>query len=90
VGELIPEMISADLRENITHASGGNPLFITEMLAMARATGGDVGVPPTLQPCSRLVSTSSSSRTDRSSSAERSKARSFIAAPFWPLRTRLR
>ena len=49
VGELIPEEISADLRENIIRASGGNPLFITEMVAMARETGGDVVVPPTLQ-----------------------------------------
>ena len=49
VDELIPEVISADLRENIIHASGGNPLFITEMVAMARETGGDVVVPPTLQ-----------------------------------------
>jgi tetratricopeptide (TPR) repeat protein len=49
VDELIPEVISADLRESITHASGGNPLFVTEMVAMARETGGDVVVPPTLQ-----------------------------------------
>ena len=48
VGELIPEVVSADLRENIIHASGGNPLFVTEMVAMVE-TGGDMVVPPTLQ-----------------------------------------
>src|ERR687888_319084 len=49
VHELIPEVMSGDLRENITHASGGNPLFVTEMVAMARETSGDVIVPATLQ-----------------------------------------
>src|SRR5919201_1620883 len=49
VHELIPEVMSEDQRENITHASGGNPLFVTEMVAMARERGGDVVVPATLQ-----------------------------------------
>ena len=49
VEELIAERISVDLRERITRAAGGNPLFIEEMLAMARETQGEVVVPPTLQ-----------------------------------------
>ena len=40
---------SADEREQIARAAGGNPLFITEMVAMARETGGEVTVPPGLQ-----------------------------------------
>jgi class 3 adenylate cyclase len=44
IGDGVPE----DLRERIAHAAGGNPLFITEMMAMA-AAGDDVEVPPTLK-----------------------------------------
>jgi len=36
------------LRERIAHAAGGNPLFISEMLAMASENAG-VEVPPTLK-----------------------------------------
>src|SRR5204862_7562035 len=49
VDELIPETLTDDLRERITRASGGNPLFVTEMVAMAVAGEGEVVVPPTLQ-----------------------------------------
>jgi tetratricopeptide (TPR) repeat protein len=49
VDELIPEHIHGKLREKITRAAGGNPLFIEEMLAMAGEAAGDVVVPPTLQ-----------------------------------------
>jgi class 3 adenylate cyclase/tetratricopeptide (TPR) repeat protein len=49
VQELIPEGIRGGLRERITRAAGGNPLFVEEMLAMAEETDGDVAVPPTLQ-----------------------------------------
>jgi class 3 adenylate cyclase/tetratricopeptide (TPR) repeat protein len=49
VAELIPERISAELREKIERAAGGNPLFIEEMVAMARESAGEVIVPPTLQ-----------------------------------------
>ncbi len=49
VDELIPPRIPDDLREKITHAAGGNPLFIEEMLAMAGDANGDVVVPPTLR-----------------------------------------
>jgi class 3 adenylate cyclase/tetratricopeptide (TPR) repeat protein len=43
---LIPERVAGELRRRITHAAGGNPLFVTEMLAMATAGGGDVVVVP--------------------------------------------
>jgi class 3 adenylate cyclase/tetratricopeptide (TPR) repeat protein len=49
VDELIPERLSDDLRERITRAAGGNPLFIEEMLAMAGEEDGEVVVPPTLR-----------------------------------------
>ena len=49
VDELIPERITGKLRERIARAAGGNPLFIEEMLAMARETDGEVIVPPTLR-----------------------------------------
>jgi class 3 adenylate cyclase/tetratricopeptide (TPR) repeat protein len=49
VDELIPEHIEGDLRERITSAANGNPLFIGEMLAMAGAADGALIVPPTLQ-----------------------------------------
>jgi class 3 adenylate cyclase/tetratricopeptide (TPR) repeat protein len=49
VEELIPERIAGELREKITRAAGGNPLFIGEMLAMTSEADGDVVVPPTLR-----------------------------------------
>ncbi|HKU55438.1 MAG TPA: adenylate/guanylate cyclase domain-containing protein [Gaiellaceae bacterium] len=45
---LIGDAVSGDLRERIARAAGGNPLFISEMLAMA-ADDSDVDVPPTLK-----------------------------------------
>jgi class 3 adenylate cyclase/tetratricopeptide (TPR) repeat protein len=45
---LIGDGVSADLRARIAHAAGGNPLFISEMLAMA-AENTEVEVPPTLK-----------------------------------------
>ena len=47
VEELIAPLPS-ELRERISRAAGGNPLFLTEMLAMAGETH-DVDVPPTLR-----------------------------------------
>jgi class 3 adenylate cyclase len=44
IGYALPE----DLRRRIADRSGGNPLFITEMLALA-IEGGEVNVPPTLR-----------------------------------------
>jgi class 3 adenylate cyclase/tetratricopeptide (TPR) repeat protein len=40
--------VPADLRERIARSAGGNPLFLTEMLAMAGGTA-DIDVPPTLR-----------------------------------------
>ena len=45
---LIGDAVSDELRARIARAAGGNPLFISEMLAMA-AEGGEVEVPPTLK-----------------------------------------
>jgi class 3 adenylate cyclase/tetratricopeptide (TPR) repeat protein len=49
VDELIPQRIGSELRMRMAHAAGGNPLFITEMLAMTDELGDEVVVPPTLQ-----------------------------------------
>jgi class 3 adenylate cyclase len=46
--ELIRDEVSDDLRGRIAHAAGGNPLFISEMLAMTHEQE-DVEVPPTLK-----------------------------------------
>ena len=46
---LIPVSLPVELRSRISHAAGGNPLFLTEMAAMAADTGADVLVPPNLQ-----------------------------------------
>ncbi|MGZ4387135.1 MAG: AAA family ATPase [Gaiellaceae bacterium] len=48
VTDLIGESIPAELRDRIAAAAGGNPLFLTEILAMADQTE-DVEVPPTLR-----------------------------------------
>jgi class 3 adenylate cyclase len=45
---LISDEVAGDLRERIARAAGGIPLFISEMLAMARERA-DVEVPPTLR-----------------------------------------
>ena len=45
---LIGDAVSDELRERIARAAGGNPLFISEMLAMA-AEDAHVDVPPTLR-----------------------------------------
>ena len=45
---LIGDSVAAELRTRIARAAGGNPLFISEMLAMA-AADADVAVPPTLK-----------------------------------------
>jgi class 3 adenylate cyclase/tetratricopeptide (TPR) repeat protein len=49
VASLIPARIGDSLREQISRAAGGNPLFVGEMLAMAGEGDGEVVVPPTLQ-----------------------------------------
>jgi class 3 adenylate cyclase len=45
---LIGDQVPAELRERIARAAGGNPLFISEMLAMG-ADKAEVEVPPTLK-----------------------------------------
>jgi class 3 adenylate cyclase/tetratricopeptide (TPR) repeat protein len=45
---LIGDAVSGELRERIARTAGGNPLFISEMVAMA-AENADVEVPPTLK-----------------------------------------
>jgi DNA-binding SARP family transcriptional activator len=49
VEQLLPESVPAGLRERITRSAGGNPLFVTEMAAMAAAGGDQVTVPATLR-----------------------------------------
>ena len=49
VDRLLPAMLSAELREQIARAAGGNPLFVTEMVAMASSADGEVAVPPNLR-----------------------------------------
>jgi class 3 adenylate cyclase len=49
VDELLAPGLDPELRARISRASGGNPLFLTEMAAMAREAAGDVAVPPTLK-----------------------------------------
>ena len=65
VDELIPEQTPSELRDQIARASGGNPLFIEEMLAMAGESDGQVVVPPTLK---ALLA----ARIDQLATAERS------------------
>jgi class 3 adenylate cyclase len=49
VEELIPDVVASELRERIVGTAAGNPLFVQEMLAMAREAEGEVVVPPTLR-----------------------------------------
>jgi class 3 adenylate cyclase/tetratricopeptide (TPR) repeat protein len=47
--DLLPAGLSQSLREKIARAAGGNPLFLTEMVAMAAGSGEEVAVPATLK-----------------------------------------
>jgi class 3 adenylate cyclase/tetratricopeptide (TPR) repeat protein len=49
VEELVGSRVSSDVRERIVRAAGGNPLFVSEVLAIASLEGGEVRVPPTLR-----------------------------------------
>jgi class 3 adenylate cyclase/tetratricopeptide (TPR) repeat protein len=62
---LIPGRIGEALRQKISRAAGGNPLFVGEMLAMAGEGDGEVVVPPTLQAllAARLDQLEASERT---------------------------
>jgi hypothetical protein len=46
---LVPTTLQAEFREQITRAAGGNPLFITEMVAMAESADDEITVPQTLR-----------------------------------------
>ena len=51
IGNLVGDaQLEGDLRDRITAASAGNPLYVEEMLAMVREHGGDgeIVVPPTI------------------------------------------
>jgi tetratricopeptide (TPR) repeat protein len=48
VTELVGDRVSSEVRERITHAAGGNPLFVVELLAMAEQSA-EVEVPASLQ-----------------------------------------
>jgi len=41
--------VSGELRDRIVRVAEGNPLFLEEMLALVRDSGGEVEVPPTIQ-----------------------------------------
>jgi class 3 adenylate cyclase/tetratricopeptide (TPR) repeat protein len=47
--ELIGDAVTREVRERIIRAGGGNPLFLTEMVALSGERGGEVEVPPTLR-----------------------------------------
>jgi class 3 adenylate cyclase len=49
VDRLMPTSLPAETREQIARAAGGNPLFVTEMVAMAEDSEGEITVPPTLR-----------------------------------------
>jgi class 3 adenylate cyclase/tetratricopeptide (TPR) repeat protein len=49
IEQLISKELPAGLRKRIAKAAGGNPLFVSEMLAMAGEVSGEVTVPPTLR-----------------------------------------
>jgi class 3 adenylate cyclase/tetratricopeptide (TPR) repeat protein len=49
VERLIPEQIAGALRDRISRAAGGNPLFLEEIVTMAGTANGELVVPPTLQ-----------------------------------------
>jgi class 3 adenylate cyclase len=49
VDALIPEPLGEDLREKVAHNSGGNPLFVTEMVLLAAEADRELVVPQTLR-----------------------------------------
>ena len=48
-GALVGDAVPDELRQRIVRASGGNPLFLTEMVALSDVDGGEVEIPPTLR-----------------------------------------
>jgi class 3 adenylate cyclase/tetratricopeptide (TPR) repeat protein len=65
VEKMLPGFVPASLRARIARAAGGNPLFLTEMVAVAADGGDEVVVPPNLR---ALLA----ARLDRLEGAERS------------------
>jgi predicted ATPase len=49
VDQLLRDLLPEEVCEEIRRASGGNPLFVTEMMAMAAEAEGELVVPPTLR-----------------------------------------
>jgi class 3 adenylate cyclase/predicted ATPase len=49
VEQLLPEELPVALRERIVRAAGGNPLFVTEMVAIAAEASDEVAVPASLR-----------------------------------------
>ena len=81
IRQLLPaEAASEEMREQLTTRAEGNPLFLQQMIAFLRETGGsdDVSVPPTIH---ALLA----SRLDRLTNAERRAigAASVIGREFW-------
>jgi class 3 adenylate cyclase len=48
-GALVGDDVPVGVRQRIIRASGGNPLFLTEMVALSEEGDGEIEVPPTLQ-----------------------------------------
>jgi hypothetical protein len=49
IDALIPELLPDEVRDKIRRASGGNPLFVTEMVMLAAEAEGEAVVPQTLR-----------------------------------------
>ena len=49
VDELLPPEVPAELRQRIARAAGGNPLYLTEMMAVAQSAPSEIEVPRTLK-----------------------------------------
>jgi class 3 adenylate cyclase/tetratricopeptide (TPR) repeat protein len=80
-GELIDNLLARltdDLRERVSEAAEGNPLFVEQMLAMLAENGAEVTVPPTIQ---ALLA----ARLDRLPPQERAllERASVVGKEFW-------
>ena len=72
--------LELDLQARIRRAAGGNPLFVEEMLALARQSGsGESRYRRRFRRCSSRASISSTHQNGTCSNAVRSKAKSSIA-----------
>ena len=80
-GALVGDAVTDEVRERIVRASGGNPLFLTEMARAQRGWTARSRCRRRCARCSRRGSTSSTSLSGGCSSVERSRASSSTAAP---------